>query len=282
MNEEKKEKPDNELGQREFFRKYNKLMKEEKWNKDKIKEFINKNEKRIFTRGNRYIGTHRDHIIIKKIEEYEGVKFIKEIKEIQEMIRGIGFIAGGRVRQEIGNSILGREKNISSDDVDIYCYREEDRKRLVETFIDKGYEMSFMNSNCVNFTKPMKVQIITSFYGDISTVIDEFDFTICRVGMDEEYFYMDKDFEENLKNNLLVIKTVQCPIGAIRRIIKYTKKGFFMTGFQMLKLYMDWDSRSNEYKEELVKYLMKMEKSEDGKLSQEEFEELESILIKVD
>lgn len=227
---------------------------------------------------NRYVGNHKQEIIKVDLNTFNPPS---DIKNILFLIKGHGFLAGGCLRAALKNKT-------DYTDYDIYAYTLEDRRILIDLFLKMGFKATYYNTNCVcldgylgvNFDKKLNIQIIFSFVGNPVDVIDEFDFTICRVAIDDKFIYKDKDFDENEQKKMLRIKTIQCPISAIRRIIKYTKKGYFISNFQIFKLYEDFFNRSTEYKQEVKKLL---EKQDGGEiLSDNELENLYTFLKKVD
>jgi len=201
---------------------------------------------------NQYVGSHKQDIL--KSSLYDSITTLpKEYEIIFSIINGLGFLAGGSVRCLV-------EKINNEADFDVYAYKAENRKILVDKFIENGFTPSFYNLNCVMMKKDkMNVQIIFTFVGQILDVVDEFDFTICRIGTDGVNLFKDKDFDENNYKKIIRIKTIQCPVSSVRRIIKYAKKGYFITNFQILKLYEDFLKRTPDYREKLLELLSKQD-----------------------
>jgi len=223
------------------------------------------------TKVNPYVGTHPHHIISANFPDVKDVP--QSYLDILTLIDGDGFLAGGSVRALV-------TKNYNATDFDVYSYTLDGRERLVKTFLDDGYVALNYNSNCVTLEKnKIQVQVIFSFVGTIEQVLDEFDFTICRIGTDGLVVYKDKDFDSNVERKLIRIKTIQCPIGAVRRIIKYAKKGFFITNFQIFKIYQDFIKRPTTYHADLEKLL---KEQDDGTITPDEMQELYNLLKRVD
>lgn len=218
---------------------------------------------------NKYVGSNKQDIISEEL--------LSKLPYLYDYLINIakpyGFLAGGALRS--------LELLEDAKDFDFYAYKAEDRIKLVQAFETSGFTATHYNNNCVSLEKgDILVQVIFSFVGNIADVIDEFDFTICRIGTDGVKIYKDKDFDENLEKKLIRIKTVQCPIGAIRRIIKYTKKGFFVTNYNLLKLYENYIGRGAEYHQQLDNLLTKQESGQN--LDQNDLNELYAIMRKVD
>jgi len=220
---------------------------------------------------NRYIGTHKQDILT------EPVKTIPKMQTFILKICGeYGFLAGGAVRHW-----LNKETG-SPADYDVYAYKPEFRRNLVENFLDYGFEATHYNHNCVMLSDgAIQVQVIFSFVGNPIDIVDEFDFTVCRVATDGVNIYKDKDFDHNADKKLIRIKTVQCPISAVRRIVKYTKKGFWITNLQILKLYEDFFSKSDDYRAKIHELLEKQDASA-GNLDKNDLGELYEMMKAVD
>ena len=222
---------------------------------------------------NKFKGSHPDSI--EKVRR--DFPLPKQYRKLLAIAGEDGFLAGGSVRFLVTK---GADK-AQSDDFDFYAYSPEGREKLLQNFLNAGFVIKHENVNAWSLKKKdIKVQIIKSFCGEIEKVVDEFDMTVCRIATDGKWVYRDKDFIEHNQKKLIVIKTIQCPIGALRRLIKYSKKGFHCSNFQFVKLYEHYISLGEDYRMKLLNLMNHNE--ENGKLEQHEFEELEAILIKVD
>lgn len=230
---------------------------------------------------NRYKGTHLQDILTKPLE----VTLPDVYSQILNIIEDKGFLAGGCIR------VLLLDKWTPTTDFDVYVYKEEDRQFVYDKFLLQGFVLKKDLPNCWWLEKEegfllwkhkVTVQIIKTFVGTPQQIVDEFDFTVCRIATDGITLWYDKDFEEHNKKKLLVIKTIQCPIGSIRRIIKYSKKGFWISNFSICKLYEHYITLGDEFRAKLFDLLMKLDVSSDHKLEQKEFDELEAILVKFD
>ena len=49
--------------------------------------------------------------------------------------------------------------------------------------------------------------------------------------------------------NRLNIKWIVCPISSVRRIAKYTSKGYKAKGLQVVKLFAEWSERARKKKD---------------------------------
>jgi hypothetical protein len=69
------------------------------------------------------------------------------------------------------------------------------------------------------------------------------------------------------------------------RLIKYTKRGYWVTPREVLKLFVDWENRDDEYRLKIVELFKKSESFDPdapdeskGGLSKEEIDELEELM----
>ncbi len=194
------------------------------------------------------------------------------------------FICGGYVRYMAST----RENPHSAGDVDIYCEDNQIFECLREYF--KGYlEESFENLMCLTYKveptfskvpvqliKPVREGAIVSD-GSMEDVLSNFDFTVVRAGLiNESAALVDADFIHDDTNNLIRIKKIHCPITSTLRCMKYAKKGYYMRPSECIKLFADWQNRSDEYKDKIVYSLNTMEEGEE--LTQADINELEKLL----
>jgi hypothetical protein len=85
----------------------------------------------------------------------------------------------------------------------------------------------------------------------------------------------DECFVEDEMAHRLCFKNIHCPVSSLLRAIKYGKKGYFIPPREAVKLFRDWDGRSKEYRERVLKLF---DKSKDGDITQEEIDDLEKLL----
>ena len=179
------------------------------------------------------------------------------------------WIAGGALR-----SFLVADK---VKDIDIFSY--DVQKTLSDFRSDTSFELRNENEFIANFYKNnLCYQVIKkySFSGPQET-IDNFDFTIARVGITKESLekneaIADVDFKEDDSGNRLNIKNIHCPIAQIYRVSKYMEKGYWLPMRQTLKIVQDWETRPEEYKNKILEVV----KKEDP--TKEEIQELERLL----
>lgn len=196
-------------------------------------------------------------------------------------------------------------------DIDIFPASEEDYETL--NFICTNV-MNLVRTNEIavtfqirhGFLKEQKVQLIKpptektdtaiTLSESIHEVIEQFDFSICRVGFplysgemfpgdDVQVFYGypvgDDDFEHDEEHQVIRLVHSHCPISSLARAIKYVKKGYNLPIHKMVDFFVDWDTRTKEYQEKLKENMRKigdMIEGEGDKMSDEEFWEMERLL----
>lgn len=202
------------------------------------------------------------------------------IENLLSIIKKNGFICGGFARVCCSK----REDVIPSNDIDIYSKTKEDFDILKNRFIDMGFIKGKESEAAISFRYSLPLQLIKpldegniKLVGTVEEILSNFDFTIARSAIfiddnDKIKAIGDSDFIEDDNANRIVIKNIHCPISEVYRISKYSKKGYFVPIKEIVKLFIDWDNRDDEYKTKLFNFLQK------EKLTKEDIEELEALL----
>jgi hypothetical protein len=202
------------------------------------------------------------------------------------------FICGGYARY----CLSPVKKPVKAVDVDIYCKNEETYLLLKEHFKEVGLEIRFENQMAITYKlqkevyqgcptiqliKPMDVGAVLT-QGTPEEILENFDFTVvrCAIISDENGIraIADEDFEKDESTKFLRIKKIHCPISSLLRFMKYGKKGYFTRPVQLIRLFNDWDSRSDDYRNKIVETLTKIENNEGHLLTQEDINELEKLM----
>lgn len=172
---------------------------------------------------------------------------------IQELIaKHKGFIAGGAI-----TSIFTRKR---INDVDIYFHSVDDMNAFylelnpgfkyknntdfskttqMKADAQKKAQVVFETENAVSFwLRDKKYQIIKAFYGQPGEIFDKFDFTINMGAWIGDYtFELHEKFFQHLGQRRLVINLgTEYPISTVVRMFKYQKKGFIISGGEVIKI----------------------------------------------
>jgi len=222
--------------------------------------------------------------MFKKVPVLRGFTEINNLYDIVTKIKGC-YILGGYVRYMCSPTAVPKP----AGDIDIYSDSEETFEALLKCFKEEySLEVKHENDVSVTFSKVTEgklqftptIQIIKPVakgavvaVGDIETILDNFDFSVVRIGLVSKTEAMaDIDFLEDEEKSTLRLKNIHCPVSSMLRCMKYARKGYWMRAIETLKLFKDWEDRDDEYKVKLVELL----EVEDP--SQEEIDELEWLL----
>lgn len=171
-------------------------------------------------------------------EEYLLKKYLGE-----EAVKGLrscnGIIAGGAI------TALFTGQKIR--DWDIYFRNAKDCDQAVtwfglngelvnETGTSKSYRLGKQE-------KPYQLIVMPELFGDAATIFNYYDFTVCMAayqftdnGQGDGFVFGD-DFFKHIGQRRLVFHTgTKFPICSMLRVMKYIKKGFFITGMEILKI----------------------------------------------
>ena len=211
---------------------------------------------------------------------------VYEIMPIYEVTKKIGAtICGGWVRYMASTN----KDPVIAGDVDVYSVNDEMFGELKSEF--NSLEIKHENDISITFAtakegpfsftpiiqliKPIKDGHIVS-KGSINEILENFDFTVVRAAMiSETEALVDEDFEHDEAHKLLRLRNIHCPISSTLRCMKYAKKGYWLRPREALKLFLDWSSRSDEYRFRMIELF---ELSDAGDLSEEQVNELERLL----
>lgn len=223
---------------------------------------------------------------LKKVRIYRGSYQIRSIIKLAKKYRMN--IIGGYVRWMASPL----PKPVPADDIDLFPIDEDGGEDLVKYLEKKKFELLIETDNAWTFKrheKPPynrwpKLQIIKGFregatvtYGTLEEVVSNFDFSVVRIGLiDESFALADPDFKKDEKNKRLKWKNIHCPISAVTRACKYSKKGYFVSPMEILRVFDDWDDRELDYKAELRELFIKS--SNDEEFTEEQTHRLERML----
>lgn len=129
-----------------------------------------------------------------------------------------------------------------SDDADSETFAF-DGYELVEPEDEKGrYWIHSQNTRYVTFvnkkhpTRP-KIQLMKiAWYDNPEHVIDSFDFTVVQIAADYNFVYFNPLTFLDLQSKRLVLHRMQFPASTMRRLIKYSQKGFYCCPQSMINI----------------------------------------------
>ena len=206
---------------------------------------------------------------------------------LTDHVQDSAFVCGGYVRWMCSPHY----KPAVPRDVDVYCKDEKTYDELYKLFdtldmpkrenpisaefrvTTRDYTHRFFGLPPIQLIKPIKSgSVVTK--GELEEILNSFDFTVIRIGLVSiDQALADDDFYEHEKKKKLVIKNIHCPISSSFRFMKYYKKGYWPKLTEIVKLFMDWDNRDDEYRERIRLLVIKKDK-----LTKEEIMELEALM----
>lgn len=132
--------------------------------------------------------------------------------------------------------ILGQD--IEDGDLDFFFTSEQAllnfKSKIVGIENEKDKELNISFDKKIG-DKTYKVQLIKLYYPTISELFDNFDFTLCQTGFDgSNYYFGDFSLKDIIEKKVIVNK-ITYPISSFRRIIKYSKQGFWVCPQQIEK-----------------------------------------------
>jgi hypothetical protein len=134
----------------------------------------------------------------------------------------------------------------------------------------------FQHCPNIQLIKPIKEGRVVAV-GSMEEILKNFDFTVVRAAIvDEDTVLVDADFMHDEQKKILRLKNIHCPISSTLRCMKYSAKGYWLPTRQALALFLDWDARTDDYRDELIGFIMRMDSGEE--LTKEEINELEALM----
>lgn len=222
-----------------------------------------------------------------------GMFEIEPILDITDRFGGV--IVGGYARYCCSTHVLPRPGR----DVDIFPIHPEPLgseiifEALVEEFKSRGLKAEHENQVSITFNgaevppfdrcpsiqliKPISTGTIRTC-GTLAEVLSNFDFSVVRVALnrDRKTATAWASFLGDEADQLLRILNIVCPISSLLRVVKYSRKGYSMRPREAIKLFLDWDKRSVDYRRRMDELFTR---SDAGDMTQQEIDELEKLLL---
>ena len=190
---------------------------------------------------------------------------------------GKAFFAGGYARWLYINTFhldVHTDLDLFPSDKDLFGYAEVLDNSILESVYELGFfdhvaEPAQNSTLLLNFTHPDDSMVIPLQFvrpisspalmsaGDPVKQLQRFNFYSSQFAVeikdDEAVFYYTEEGIADLKHGCLRINAINSPLGMMRRIVKDTAKGFTISLKEMLRLFTDWDTRSDEYRTSVVR-----------------------------
>jgi len=160
----------------------------------------------------------------KKVKEYFDKLIIKDMPKDIEF-----WIAGGSVADAF-------TKGKVNGDIDMYFPNQENFDKALKYFSEKG-EIVYDEENSVKIkTSNFEVDLVKNFSPSKESTVADFDYTVCTGIVDRDGVYFTKEFMYALKNKKLQVNSLCNPIGAVKRIKKYAKRGYDLSNVELQKI----------------------------------------------
>lgn len=148
-------------------------------------------------------------------------KLFESIKDLP--LSKDAYIAGGAVRSLFSDDTV--------QDIDVFFTSQEAFDRFKKKIESKGFKSRHKNDfNETFYKKDLKVQLIKHAFLSAQEMIETFDFTICQMAYDGEAFLLNAFSLYDLARKKLVPARISFAASTLRRIIKYTKRGYHICG----------------------------------------------------
>jgi len=171
-----------------------------------------------------------------------------------------GVIAGGFVRYLVHGFNF-------PDDIDIWSFDEYQFNDIHNELVSSGMELINSNdrTNVYKFgwkyskshgSLPCLVQLIRPVDGvrAAEELMDTFDLTICKAFLTAEGdVFVHPLMEEHHREYKLVVEQCRMPLSTIKRIIKYSGKGWNVSTDELVKVMDAWGTLNAEQKQEAIK-----------------------------
>lgn len=150
------------------------------------------------------------------------------------------WLAGGALRRMIAGEELSSDWDFFFQDKESYTYFHD------TLLTDKRFKVSTIEDRDKNTTIKLALteldiecefQLINfNYYNHLFDVINSFDYGICMFATDGIIIdYGDKSMDD-LRDKILSINIITYPISSMRRLLKYSKQGYWIKGTEIHNL----------------------------------------------
>lgn len=159
------------------------------------------------------------------------------------------WLAGGSIRR----TLQGQEPE---SDFDFFFRDEEQLTAFVKDITSRGAVLQSESDHhetyamIIGFERRLIQCIKFKFYESAAEVVDSFDFTICQCAFDGETLTLGEFTLWDLARKRLVIHKITYPVSTMRRMLKYTKQGFYACAGCLQKILAD-TATSTELQQQL-------------------------------
>lgn len=178
-------------------------------------------------------------------------------------IKDYGWLAGGAIRRLITGDKM-------DSDFDFFFRSKE---KFDEFYIgikgDKNIEIvkEVKNDNNLQLTvnilgengpiyKNIIYQLITiDYYEKVEDLLESFDFTLCQFATDGDLLYCGDMALWDTANKRIVVNKITYPVASLRRILKYSKQGYYACNGCLTTFLLEAAKDPNKIKEMKIVYI---------------------------
>ena len=177
-----------------------------------------------------------------------------QITKLCQALQDIAWIVGGAAR-----FVCSPQMNLPpAGDVDVFLRQPTSKARIEAILGELGYQKTSdgrLASTWMNATWKRPVQVVLprtekhlcSCSENPEDILQKLDFSVCRaLLLSPMEALVDVDFLKDEIGMRLSIKHIVCPLTSVRRIAKYTAKGYKISMGEILKLFAEWSERATE------------------------------------
>lgn len=169
-------------------------------------------------------------------QEYILLQNLKDAKLIDPLTISHAIIAGGAIRSVFANEFIS--------DYDIYFKSTLDLITFEYNLIQlENVELSFQTDVAKTYNvNKLKIQVIIMpelICSNAKDIIDQFDYTVCMGAYDfdtKQFVLNDRFIEHIARRELSYNVNGKYPLGSLFRLRKYLKKGYTISGTEIIKL----------------------------------------------
>ena len=161
------------------------------------------------------------------------------MKTIGNHLQGCnGWVAGGAIR-----AFFSPDEKIS--DIDLFFPSAKDAATAVRLLRKIGFKHFFINKNAIKGSiekngKKILIDIVKRYYPSPVECIEDFDFSVCKFAFhlnSMEFYHGTSSFVDLLQKKLVIPdENFGNPIGSLKRLQKYSKKGYFACNGTLLSI----------------------------------------------
>jgi hypothetical protein len=168
-------------------------------------------------------------------QQYLLLNILKEEKLFNLLIATHAIIAGGAIRAVFAREFIS--------DYDIYFKNTIDLDSFESGLKELDFELAFSSDTAKSYKKNnIKIQVIIMpelIKENPKDIIDQFDYSVCMGAYDfdtQSFFLADSFLEHVARKELYYNVNCKYPLSSMFRLKKYFKKGYTISGSEIIKL----------------------------------------------